>query len=345
MQDADFQRVMTEARKLATSVFQLEQGEVAILPALEEAAGEAVLGSLLAPGARVIVGSCGAYGDRLASTARRLGFGVSTIEAARGSAVPLEVLARAIERDRPQALLLVHGEASTGVLQSVVGLSEVCQKYGTLLLVDATFTLGGVDLACSTWGIDVAWSGSQRCLSAFPGLCLVALSPCALERLQPVPDSYLHLRRGLDAAYESFPAPLLYALDEVLQLCSDQGLAYRFSRHINRRDALLAGLDALDLNVVAAPEVRLPSVTVAQVPGDVDGERVRGHLLSRFRMEIGGPVDPAVGPVWRIGIMGHSAAPANLLVLLSALEIFLEEQGRRIMRGEAVRAALRVLEW
>jgi len=211
--------------------------------------------------------------------------------------------------------------------------------------VDASFTLGGVDLAFSNWGVDAAWSGTQRCLSALPGLTLVGLSPRALERLSPPTASHLHLRRALDGSYETFPAPLLYALDEVLQLCTDQGLAYRFSRHINRRDALIAALAALGLTCIAHPDVRLPSVTAVRVPDGVDGEEIRRLLLTRFRLEIGGPVDPAAGPLWRVGIMGHSAQPAILLLLLSALEVLLEERGWAVSRGAAQRAALATLDW
>jgi aspartate aminotransferase-like enzyme len=239
----------------------------------------------------------------------------------------------------------MHGEGSTGVLQPLDGIGGACRRAGALLLVDASFTLSGVDLRTTAWEVDAAWSGTQRCLSAIAGLTLVALGPRALKRLVPSPSSALHLSRALTGDYETFPAPLLYALVEVLQLCSDQGLPYRFSRHRNRQEALIAGLQAMALEIVAAPAARLPSVTVVRVPAGVDGEAVRRALLSRFRLEIGGPVDAALGPVWRIGVMGHSAAPANILLLCSALEVLLEEQGCHVQRGAAARAALAVMEW
>lgn len=336
---------MAEARELAAAVFQLTQGEVAILPVLEEAAAEIVCGSLLPVAARVVVGSCGAYGERLAFAARRLGHTVTLIEAARGEAVAPWTLIDAVRSLRPDAVLLMHGEGSTGVLQPLDGVGEACRRVGALLLVDASFTLSGVDLRTTAWQIDAAWSGTQRCLSAVAGLTVVALGPQALERLAPTPSSALHLRRALSGDYETFPAPLLYALVEVLQLCSDQGLAYRFARHRNRQMALIAGLQALGLEIVAAPAARLPSVTVVRVPAGVDGEAVRRALLGRFRLEIGGSVDAALGPAWRIGVMGHSAAPANILLLCSALEVLLEEQGCQVQRGAAARAALAVLEW
>lgn len=344
-QDADFQRVMSEARRLAAHLFQMDQGEVAILPALEELAPEAAVSSLLPSGAAIVIGVCGWYGERLVTLARHLGLNVVVVDAPRGRAVAIDDLARAIVRHRPVAVMLMHGEGATGVLQPLAGVAEVCRAVGALLMVDGSFTLAGVELAFSSWGIDVAWSGTQRCLSALPGLTLFALSPRALERLNTASPSALHLRRALDGAYETFPAPLLYALDEVLQLCSDQGLAYRFSRHINRRDALVAGLEALAIGVVADADVRLPSVTAARVPEGVDGALVVKQLLARFRLEIGGSLDPTVGPVWRIGIMGHSAVPANLLLLLSAMEMLLEEQGRTVRRGVAAREAMARLEW
>ncbi len=316
-----------------------------ILPFLEEAAAEVICSSLLPATARVVVSSCGTYGQRLASAARRLGHAVTLTEAAPGEAVAPSTLIEVVHSTRPDAVLLIHGEGSTGVLQPMDGVGEACRRVGALLLVDASFTLSGVDLRTSAWEIDAAWSGTQRCLSAVAGLTLVALGPRALERLAPGPSSALHLSRALSGDYEAFPAPLLYALVEVLQLCNDQGLAYRFSRHRNRQMALIAGLQALGLEIVAAPAVRLPSVTVARVPAGVDGEGVRRALLDRFRLEIGGPMDATLGPVWRIGVMGHSAAPANILLLCSALEVLLEEQGCQVHRGAAARAALAVLEW
>ncbi len=343
VRDADFQRVMSEARVLAATVFQTATGAVAILPALEEAAPEAVLSSLLRPRAKVVVGVCGAYGDQLAAVARYLGFAVTVVEAPRGQAVPVAGLAEVVRRDRPDALMVMHGEGATGAEQSLDGLGEACHSADALFLVDAAFTLGGVELAFDQRGIDVAWSGTQRCLSALPGLALVAVSPRAQERLSATSPSYLHLRKALASTYETFPAPLLYALDEVLQLCNEQGMTYRFSRHVNRRDALVAGLEALGLHVVAEPATRLPSVTAVRVPDGLDGEEIRRALLTRFRLEIGGPVDPVLGPVWRIGIMGHSTTPANLLLCLSALEVLLEERGWPVSRGAGARAGLAVL--
>lgn len=342
--DADFRRVADEVRRLAALVFQLSGGRVAILPVLEEIAPDAVFTSLLPAGARVVVGVCGLYGERLVGAAERLGLAVTLVEGRRGEAVPLDGLRTAIAEKRPQAVALMHGEGSSGVLQPLNGLGQACRAVDALLLADASFTLGGVDLRCSDWGVDVAWSGTQRCLSALAGLTLLGLGPRALARFQP-PSSPLHLQRALDGDYDTFPAPLLYALDEVLQLCSDQGLVYRFSRHINRQRALIAGLQALGLETVALGDVRLPSVTAVRVPAGIDGEEVRRTLLARFRLEIGGPVDPALGAVWRIGIMGHSAAPANLLLLLSALEVLLEERGVKVQRGAGVRAALAEMEW
>lgn len=343
--DADFLRVLSEAQGLAAAVFQLTDGEVAILPTLEEAAPEAVAGSLLPPGAKIAIGVCGAYGERMAKEARSQGFAVTTVEAGRGEAVPVPALIDAVRRIHLHAIMLMHGEGSTGVLQPLDEVGAVCRQHNTLLLVDTSFTLAGADFRTTEWEVDAAWSGTQRCLSAVAGLTLVALSPRAVQQLRAPATGYLHLRRALDGAYDSFPAPLLYALDEVLQLCSDQGLAYRFSRIANRQQALIAGVEALGLEVAARPDVRLPSVTAVRVPRGVDGEEVRRLLLARFRLEIGGPVDSALGPVWRVGIMGHSAAPANILLLLSALEVLLEEQKWTVHRGAGVRAALSLLEW
>jgi alanine-glyoxylate transaminase/serine-glyoxylate transaminase/serine-pyruvate transaminase len=220
--------------------------------------------------------------------------------------------------------------------------------------VDSRWTTGALDLNIHRLGIDVCVAGSQKAISAYPGLGLVTFSPRAVEARQrrhsPVVDWTLDLDNLRDYAREeravqTIPAPLVYAFTEMLQLAYEQDMRYRISRHVNRRDALVAGLEALNLELYAKPGYRLPTVTTVKVPAGIDQDRVREQLLNPYRIDIGGGLGELRGQLWRIGIMSHSAQPTYLLSFLTLLEVILEKEGYSIpKRGSAVRALLDNLE-
>lgn len=352
--DPDFLKVVEEARVLLRSLWNTVNTDTFIIPGSEEAGMEAVLVNMLEPGETAVVLVVGWYSERLAKAAARLGANVVTVEAEWGRHVPFESIEAAVAAHRPRLLLVVHGEASTGITQPLTGLGDVAHRHGALLAVDACCTTALIDLRVDEWGIDACWCGSQKGLSAYPGLALVTFSPRAAarfaERRQPPPSYYFDLA-GLRAFasderhHQTVPAPLLYALTEVLQLAYEQQMTYRERRHRNRRDALVAALETLGLNVLSDPQHRLPSVTVVEVPAGVDGERVRQRLLTPFRIDIGGGLGRWRDRTWRIGIMSHSAQPSFLVQFVALLESLLAEEGYDVPRpGEAVQAAIALLE-
>ncbi len=352
--DPDYLKVIEEARGLLRSLWRTANEDTFILPGTEEAGMESVLVNMLEPGDTAVVATAGWNGDRLAEAAMRVGARVVKVEAEWGRAVPREAIAAAVSKHRPRLLLVVHGEASTGIQQPLEGLGDIAHPSGALLAVDACSTTALVDLRVDDWGIDACWSGSQKGLSAYPGLALVTFSPRAAERFeqrkQPVASYYFDLA-GLrafatdDRHHQTSPSPLVYALTEVLQLAYEQQMEYREGRHRNRRDALVAALETMGLKVLGEPEHRLPAVTVVEVPVGVDGGRVRDRLLRPFRIDIGGGVGRWRDRVWRIGIMSHSAQPSFLVQFVAVLETILAEEGYAIPRpGAAVRAAVAKLE-
>jgi len=352
--DPDYLKVVEEARALLRSLWKTTNEDTFLLPGVEEAGMEAVLVNLLESGETAVVATAGWNGDRLAEAAARAGAKVVKVEGEWGRPVPSDAIASAVEKHRPRLLLVVHGEASTGILQPLRGLGDIAHASGALLAVDACSTTALVDLEVDDWGIDACWSGSQKGLSAFPGLALVTFSPRAVQRFeqrtQPVSSYYFDLA-GLrafasdDRHHQTSPAPLVYALTEVLQLAYEQQMEYREGRHRNRRDALVAALETMGLKVLGEPEHRLPSVTVVEIPAGIDGNRVREKLLRPFRIDIGGGVGRWRDRVWRIGIMSHSAQPSFLVQFLAVLEALLAEQGYTIPHpGAAVRAAIERLE-
>ena len=248
----------------------------------------------------------------------------------------------------------MHGDGSTGIQQPLAGLGALAREQGALLLVDTRWTISAVACPLDALGIDIAVAGSQKAISAYPGLGLISFSARAAAahaaRQQPVASPSLDLAqlrrfREDERAAQTMPAPIVYALTELLQLICEQGLEYRVERMVNRRDALVAALAELGLSVYAKAACRLPTVTAFNAPAGVDAAAIRQQLLAPYRIDIGGGLGDLRGKIWRVGILGHSAQPTFLLALVTLLEIFLEAAGHAIdERGAAARALLHHLD-
>jgi alanine-glyoxylate transaminase/serine-glyoxylate transaminase/serine-pyruvate transaminase len=252
-------------------------------------------------------------------------------------------------------LALVQAETSTGVLQPLTEASQLAKQYEALFLVDAVTSLAGHELAVDDWGIDICYSGSQKCISCPPGLSPFTVNQKALDTLKTrtcdVPSFYLDL--SLLAKYwlssegrvyhHTAPALMFYALHEALVLIAEEGLEARIQRHLRHGSALQAGLEAMGLTLHAQPGHRLSTLTTVRVPPGVDDLRVRQRLLNEFDIEIGGGLGSLKGQVWRIGLMGHSSTEENVLLFLSALEKLLVDEGYALEPGAGVAAATRNL--
>jgi alanine-glyoxylate transaminase / serine-glyoxylate transaminase / serine-pyruvate transaminase len=347
--DPVFVDVIEQACGLLRDLWRTSNPDTLLVPGTEEAGMEAVLANVVEPGDRVLVGVIGTAGERIAQTVTRLGGEVDRLEPPWGSAITPAVLRTAAAAAPPRVIALAHGDGSSGVLQPLHGFAAVAREHDALLVADVCSTTAVVEVLLDAWELDACWAGSQKGLSAYPGLAMVSFGPRAAERharrATPVGSWCFDLdglRRyaGPERHHETFPAPLLYALTEMLQLAREQSMDYRVARHYNRRDALVAGLEAIGLEVLVDEAVRLPSVTVARVPAGVDAEAVRSELREQYRMEIAPGLGAWRNQVWRIGIMSHSAQPGFIIALLGALEAILEQAGHRCPSpGAAVRIA------
>jgi alanine-glyoxylate transaminase / serine-glyoxylate transaminase / serine-pyruvate transaminase len=352
--DPEFLGVLEHARLLLRDLWRTENADTFIFPGSEEAGLEAVLSNLVEPGDVVAVVVIGFAGERLAAAAEQLGAEVVRVEAPWGAPVEPAALERALDEHRPRVVALVHGEASTGVLQPLSELVEVAHAAGALVAADVCSTTAVVELPVDELELDACWTGSQKGLSAYPGLALVTFGPAAVERIetrgQRVGSWYFDLD-GLrsfehdDRRHQTLPSPLVYALTEMLELVYEQGMEYRESRHRNRHDALAAALETLGLGIRPSTEHRLPSVVVAEAPAGIDAEHVREDLRRLYRIDIGGGVGEWEGEVWRVGILSHSAQPSYIVQFVSVLETLLAAEGYRVPApGAAVQAAVSALD-
>jgi alanine-glyoxylate transaminase/serine-glyoxylate transaminase/serine-pyruvate transaminase len=291
---------------------------------------ETGIANLLEPGDTVIVAQCGYFGRRISEIARRHGAEVVEVNADWGEAVPNERLIDALDR-HPHARMLavVHAETSTGVEHPLAELGEAMRGRDTLLMADCVTSLGGIPLEAGAWGVDFAYSCTQKCLAAPPGMSPLAVSERAMERIRarrtPVPFSFdlLLLERywiERPAAYHH-TAPVLgiYALHEALRRLLAEGLEARWARHADAAAYLREELATHGLEVLAEPDHRLAPLTAVRVPEGVDGKAVQQRLLQRHGIEVGGGLGPDAPAMWRIGLMGRNASRAVAGRVLDAL--------------------------
>jgi len=310
---------------------------------------ETCLVNLLEPGDAIVVGVAGVFGGRMAEVARRCGARVVTVEAEWGTAVPEDAMIAAIRRERPKVVAIVHAETSTGVLQPVENLAAAAREAGAITVLDCVTSLGGVPVEIDGWGIDAAYSGTQKCLGAPPGLAPVTVSDAVLAavraRRSPVSSWYLDLSLlggywgGERTYHHTAPISMNYALYEALRVVFEEGLPARFARHADAHRALAAGMAALDLTFASQDGRRLPVLNAIGVPPVIDEAAVRRELLDRHGIEIGAGLGPLKGRIWRVGLMGASATRNHVALFVAALERALSARGHR-GRGGAAEAAL-----
>ncbi len=317
--DPELHDILLDLVELLRSAYRAQSGLVLPLQSTGTAGMEAGLVNLVEPGETVIVGASGFFGARLAEVARRCGARVHEVSADWGEHVPNDQLLDALDRHPDAALLaVVHGETSTGSEHPVAELGAGMLGGETLLMVDCVTTLGGVELDFDEWGIDYAYSCTQKCLAAPPGMSPVAVSDRALERRRkrrtPVPFSLdLELLRDYwverPATYHH-TAPILhiYALHEVLRQLLLEGLEQRWARHAAAGAHLQERVRAAGLELVAEPDHQLPQLTAIRVPDETDGKAVQTRLLTEEGIEVGGGLGPQAPPMWRVGLMGPNAS-------------------------------------
>jgi alanine-glyoxylate transaminase/serine-glyoxylate transaminase/serine-pyruvate transaminase len=278
------------------------------------------------------VGVAGVFGERMCDVAARAGARVVRVEAEPGTPLDPAAMAEAIARARPALVALVHAETSTGVHQPVEAIARAAREAGALVVLDCVTSLGGLPLALDAWGIDAAYSATQKCLSAPPGLSPVTLSERALERVRarrrPVQSWYLDATLlaayfGSERVYHhTAPVSLVFALAEALREIGEEGAEARCARHRTAGEALVGALAPFGLEPLVAPEHRLPMLTSLRLPEPVlrRGEAaLRRRLLDVHGVEVGGGLGKLGGRIWRVGLMGENARPESVEALRRAL--------------------------
>lgn len=327
--DPSFLELMDEIQSLLRYVWQTENPLTIAVSGTGSAAMEATIANVTEPGDVVLIGVAGYFGNRLVDMAGRYGADVRTITKPWGQVFSLDELKAAIETHRPAILALVHAETSTGARQPLEGVAEICREFGTLLLVDTVTSLGGVPIFLDAWGVDLAYSCSQKGLGCSPGASPFTMSPRAMEKLQQrrtkVANWYLDISLlskywGSERTYHhTAPINLYYGLREALRLVAEEGLANCWQRHQKNVEYLWEGLEDLGLSMHVEREYRLPTLTTVRIPDGIDGKAIAWKLLNEHNIEIGGGLGELAGKVWRVGLMGFNSRPESVDHLLTAL--------------------------
>jgi alanine-glyoxylate transaminase / serine-glyoxylate transaminase / serine-pyruvate transaminase len=349
--DPWFTKMMDDVQVLMRRVFQTQNRITFPLSASGSGGIEAAVMNPLDAGDECIVCVNGAFSERMAIIAERIPAKVIRVEAPYGRTVdPVDVL-RAGKGRKIKFVGLTHGETSSGIVQRIEDYRKVADELGALLVVDAVASLAGVPLDVDAQRIDICFSGSQKAISAPPGMAPITVGPRAEEamhaRKEPVRSWYFDLTTamnywGKDRLYHHTPPiTLIYAMREALRAVLEEGLEARWERHRENQQALIAGLEAMGLELlVSNPADRLVTVTAINIPAGLEDGKVRKQLLDEFNIEIAGGLGPLKGKIWRVGLMGYSCQKPNVLIFLAALEKTLLDQGFRLPAGAGVAAAI-----
>lgn len=348
--DPSYTALMEVVQRQLRMLFVTQNEATLAITGAGTAAMEAAIYNVAEPGNKAVACVAGYFADRMRQMLERTGAEVHMVESPWGQPTPVDALKRKLdELGSVDVVTVVHGETSTGVQQDIAPLAEATHAHGGVLIADAVASLGGAPYRVDDWGIDVGYTGSQKCLSVPPGISPITFGPRAIDKItkRKTPCQSWYLDLGLNKTYwdrphkyhHTGPINLTYALHEGLNIIEEQGLEARIARSRAIAEGMWAGLEAMGLELLVAPEHRLPTLTTIKVPGGVDEAKIRGRLMQEHGIEIAGGLGTLAGRTWRVGLMGASCEPRNVLLLLAALEAALKAEGHACPAGAGIGAA------
>jgi len=348
--DPVFIALMNEVQDLLRYTMRTENRWTIPVSGTGSAAMEAAFANVVEPGDTVLVPTNGYFGSRMESMARRAGGTVVHVDAPWGRPLDPDDVRAALAEHRPAVFGFVHAETSTGVLQpGVAELTTMAHEHGSLVILDAVTSLGGVELRVDEWNVDVVYSGAQKCLSCPPGASPLTLTDAVFQRIrartEPARSWYLDvgLLEGYWGSERSYhhtaPITNVYALREALRLVAEEGIEERWARHRAVAGGLKAGVQAMGLEMLADDAWWLPSLNAVTVPEGADAKRVTRRLLVEHGIEIAGGLGDLAGRIFRIGCMGYACRPWNVLRLIAALGEALRLEGADVDVAAGLAAA------
>ncbi|WP_082865477.1 MULTISPECIES: alanine--glyoxylate aminotransferase family protein [unclassified Oleiphilus] len=338
--DPSFVSLMNEIKSLLQYVFQTKNELTIPVSAPGSSGMETCFMNMVEPGDKILVCINGVFGMRMKEVATRAGAQVEAIEFEWGEAVEPEVVDQKLSENPDISMIaFVHAETSTGVRSDAKALCAIAQQHNCLSIVDAVTSLGGSDVQVDDWGIDAIYSGTQKCLSCIPGLSPVSFSTKAIEKIKAKSSKnyswFLDLNLVMDywgegakrTYHHTAPVNSLYALHESLLILKEEGLESAWERHELHHKALVAGLEALGIEMLVPKDIRLSQLNAVKIPEGIDDATVRSTLLNQYDLELGAGLGKFAGKAWRIGLMGNGCNRKNVDYCVSSLGAVLNELG------------------
>jgi (S)-ureidoglycine-glyoxylate aminotransferase len=365
--DPEFTGYMNEVMALYRGVFETTNQQTFLIDGTSRAGIEAALVSTLSPGDDVVVINAGRFGLLLAEIAERCDAKVTFVEGEWGQVVDPQAVEDAVARVKPRLVACVHGDTSTTIAQPIEAIGEICRRHDALLYVDATATLGGMSVPVDKWQADIVTAGLQKCMGGPSGSAPITISDRAADHIfsrrhvekglagpgmtgngRRIASNYFDLAMIMDywsdkrLNHHTEAASMLFASRECARIVLEEGLETRFARHAQAGAAMVAGIEALGLEVYGDHTHKMTNVTGVIAPAGVDYDRVKARMRTEFEIEIGAAFGPLAGKIWRIGTMGVNARKHAVLQTLAALEAVLRWEGFAAPAGAGVDAAAKV---
>ena len=335
--DPVYLQCLDHIQKLLRSVFETDNRITLSISATGGAGMEACLANLIEQGEEVLVCVNGFFGQRAAEISERWGGKVVRVDSDWGQPIDMQRVWETFKQSSARIVVMVHAETSTGMRQPIEQLKLLREIRDAILVVDTVTSLGALPVGIDRNEIDVSYSCSQKGIGAPPGLSPVTLSERALEKIRSRREAlrswYLDLLLidkywSSDRIYHhTSPTLMNYALREALEIILEEGLENRWARHERNSITFVAGVEAMGLEMLVAPEWRLRTLNAVRIPPGIDDARVRSRLLTEHNIEIGAGFGSLRGKIWRVGLMGSGSTENNVLLLLSALGRVLKDEG------------------
>ena len=334
--DPGFMTIMEETKSLLKYVWQTTNRFTIPISGTGSAAWEAAIANLTEPGDVHLICVNGYFGERALDMHSRYGAVIKKITKPDGEVFTLDEIRAGIEQYKPSLVWLCHAETSTGTLQPMEGIGELCRQNDCLLLLDTVTSICGSPIYVDVWKVDAVYAGGQKCMGCPPGVSCLSLNDRALAKLEkrksPVASWYLDLtmiKKYLDVPtgavrtyHHTAPISMIYAIRESLQLVSEEGLENAWDRHRAAASLLyskLAEIDGFTLHV-SDPLIRNPALSTVRVPSNVPADQIIKFVREKYEIEIGGGLGTLKDKVIRIGLMGYNARPDNVLLVIAAIK-------------------------
>jgi alanine-glyoxylate transaminase/serine-glyoxylate transaminase/serine-pyruvate transaminase len=331
--DPEFLRIMDETGEHLRYCLQTQNVLTFVLSGPGSIGMETAFVNIVEPGDKVVVCINGVFGGRMKDICERIGADVVALEFEWGTPVDTDLLRATLQQHEDAALVaFVHAETSTGVRSDARAIAEIARSFDCLVLADCVTSLAGVELRVDDWGLDIVYSGSQKCLSCVPGLSPITFSARALDRVRQRKTrvqswfcdinllmSYYESGEKTRAYHHTAPVNSLFAMHEALRLVVEETLERRWDRHAGAASHLYGRLEAAGLEMVVDPQHRLAPLTLVRIPDGADDAAIRGRLLQQRNIELGGGLGKFAGNAWRIGLMGQNATTERADLIADAL--------------------------